>query len=217
VTEIAVAPPLVEIADLSIRTPTGPLLDRFSLDLPAATIHALVGRNGSGKTTLLRALLGEVEFRGSIRLRWRGSGRIGYVPQRFEPDRTVALTVAEFLAAGRQRRPVCLGVSEAARARVAAALELVGLVGFGRRPLAELSGGELRRVLLAHALEPRPELLLLDEATEGFDAGALERFETALRAARAQGTAALLVSHDLSLVRRLADSTTSLDGAEAAP
>jgi zinc transport system ATP-binding protein len=206
----APAAPRVEIEGLAVRTATGVVLAGLSLALPAGTIHALVGRNGAGKTTLVRALLGEVELDGSIRL--RAVGRIGYVPQRFEPDRTVALTVAEFLAASRQRRPVCFGVTSAAHARVAAALATVGLAGFERRLLAELSGGELRRVLLAHALEPRPDLLLLDEPTEGLDRESLARVDALLRAARAVGTTILLATHDRELVARLADAVTALDG-----
>jgi len=215
---VAGLPPRVEFSQVTVRAGSGPpLLQDFSLSVAAGTLHALVGRNGAGKTTLLRALLGEVEFTGSIRIDRQRGGSIGYVPQRLEFDRTLALTVGEFLAATRQRRPVCLGVSAAARARVAAVLASVGLADAGQRPIAALSGGELRRVLLAHALEPRPELLLLDEATEGLDRAALARFEELVKTARAAGTTILLVSHDAALVARLADAVTSLDGEGPAP
>jgi zinc transport system ATP-binding protein len=207
--------PVVEIVALTVRL-RGGALDRFSLTLRPGEVRGLVGPNGAGKTTLLRALLGEVEFEGSIRLRLPAGGRIGYVPQRLEPDRTIAITVGEFLAAARQRWPVCLGVRPATRERIARVLAMVGLSGFEPRPFAELSGGELRRVLLAHALEPRPALLLLDEPTEGFDRAALARFEETIRALKAAGTCVLLVSHDLALVERLADGITELEGAEPA-
>lgn len=178
-----------------------------TLSIPPGRVHALVGRNGSGKTTLLRAILGEVEFAGSIR---RRGGALGYVPQSFAPDRTLALTVGELLAAARQRLPVALATTAAARARVAGALRLVGLDGFERRLLCELSGGELRRVLIGHAFEPRPALLLLDEPTEGLDEESAARFLELLRDARATGAAALLVTHDSALVERIADDVTPM-------
>jgi ABC-type Mn2+/Zn2+ transport system ATPase subunit len=132
------------------------------------------------------------------------------VPQSFVPDRTLALTVGELLAAARQRLPVALATTAAARARVAGALRLVGLDGFERRLLCELSGGELRRVLIGHAFEPRPALLLLDEPTEGLDAESAARFVDLLREARAAGAAALLVTHDRALVERVADDVTPM-------
>jgi len=204
--------PLVEFDGVTVRAAGVPRLERCSLTLVAGKVHALVGPNGAGKTTLLRALLGEVEFTGSIR---RQGVAIGYVPQRLPVDRTVALTVEEFLALSRQRRPVCLGVARATRARIAALLERAGLSALAKRPIAELSGGEFRRVLLAHALDPRPGLLLLDEPTEGFDRDAHARFESAVREARAAGTGVLLVTHDRALVELLADEVTSLDGQAA--
>ena len=186
------------------------LIERLDLAVAAGTIHALVGRNGSGKSTLLRAFLGETDFTGELGC----IDPIGYVPQQFEPDATVALTVGEFLALTRQRSPLFLGRS-ASRARVARALDRVGLRHLEQRPLCELSGGERRRVLLGHAFEPEPPLLLLDEPTEGLDAAARERFVELLRAARAAGSGALLVTHDRALVAACADEVTDLDALDA--
>jgi zinc transport system ATP-binding protein len=202
----------LEIERLSVGPRGAPLFADLSLALAPGEIHALVGANGSGKTTLLRALLGEVEFRGAIRFRFRGDGRIGYVPQSLRVEPVLALTVGEFLALSRQRGAVALSLSAAARRATAAALASVDLAGFERRRVSELSGGELRRLLLAHALDPIPELLLLDEPTEGLDAASLPRLERRLAEAAAAGAAILLVSHDLPLVRRLAMRATWLDG-----
>jgi zinc transport system ATP-binding protein len=79
------------------------------------------------------------------------------------------------------------------------------------RPLSVLSGGEMRRVLLAHALDPRPELLLLDEPGSGLDEGGVRQLEELLHAVRASGTTVLMISHDLEQVRRIADHVTVLD------
>ncbi len=207
------APPLLEVRDLVVRRSGRPVLEDVTLEVPAGSTHLLVGPNGAGKSTLLAAVLGRVEFEGAIRLHWRGAGRIGYVPQAFHVDRTLPLTVAEFLALSRQRRPVCLGLSRARRRYAERILAGVGLEGFSRRPLGALSGGELQRVLLANALDPEPELLLLDEPATGLDAASQRRFEAVLEDLRhARRTAVLMVSHDLAQTRRLADAITLLDG-----
>jgi zinc transport system ATP-binding protein len=130
-----------------------------------------------------------------------GEGRIGYVPQSFAVDPTLPVTVADFPALTRQRRPICLGLTRSSRLAVARLLERVGLPGLEPRPLAVLSGGELRRVLLTHALDPEPELLILDEPTAGLDAAAVQNGRTTV----------LMVSHDQDQVRRVADRVTVLD------
>ncbi len=205
-------PPLLEIDALTVRRDRRPLLSEVSLAVASGSIHLLVGPNGAGKSTLFKAVLGMIDFTGQIRFHWRGGGRIGYLPQAFAVDRTLPLTVAEFLALPRQRRPVCLGVGRRQRKHTEELLAAVELAGFGRRPLWTLSGGELQRVLLANAIDPAPELLLLDEPASGLDETAVHRFEAVLLdLKRASGTSVLMVSHDLAQVRRLADRVTLLD------
>ena len=205
-------PPVLEIADLTVRRERGLLLDRVSLALPPGSITALVGPNGAGKSTLIAALLGQIEFTGRIRFHWRGTGRIGLVPQRFGVDPTLPLTAGEFLALSRQRRPVCFGITAAARVRVEALLADVGLAGFASQPLGLLSGGEIQRLLFANAMDPAPELLVLDEPASGLDETAARRLEERVLAVRDQtGTTVLMVSHDLGQVRRLADLVVVLN------
>jgi len=207
----AAVPPLVEIDSLTIRRHREALLDRVSIRVPHGSLHAIVGPNGAGKSTLLLALLGQIEFDGRITLNWRGDGAVGYVPQTFPIDPTLPVTVIDFLALTRQRRPVCFGISAAARAKAAALLSRVGLSGLERRPLAVLSGGELRRVLLAHALDPEPELLILDEPGSGLDEASAQWLEDTLAAMKqSRRTTIVMVSHDLERVRRLADDVTFL-------
>src|SRR4029077_10039854 len=128
----------------------------------------------------------------------------------FAVDPTLPVTVEDFLALTRQRRPVCLGLSAATRQSVSTLLANGGLLGPAKRPLAVLSGGELRRVLLAHALDPVPELLILDEPTSGLDEGGVQQLEDLLRALVTRGATVLMVSHDLEQVRRVADRVTVL-------
>jgi zinc transport system ATP-binding protein len=209
--------PLVEIDSLTIRRHREALLDRVSIRVARGSLHAIVGPNGAGKSTLLHAILGQVEFEGRIALHWRGGGAIGFVPQTFPVDPTLPVTVVDFLALTRQKRPVCFGISAAARAKTAALLTRVGLAGLDDRPLAVLSGGELRRVLIAHALDPEPELLILDEPGSGLDDASAQWLEETLAAMKqARRTTIVMVSHDLERVRRLADEVTLLNHRVAA-
>ena len=205
-------PPIAELDGVTIRRHREQLLDHVSLRVARASLHALVGPNGAGKSTLVAALLGQTAFDGRIVLNWRDNGAIGYVPQSFPIDPTLPVTVEDFLALTRQRRPVCLGLGRRVRTQIAQLLERVGLVGLERRPLAVLSGGELRRILLAHALDPQPELLILDEPGSGLDEASGQWLEETLAALkRERRTTILMVSHDFERVRRLADQVTVLD------
>jgi len=204
-------PPLIEFIDVSVRRQGEQLLAGVSTSVARQTIHLLVGPNGAGKTTLFGSLLAQIAFDGRIVAHWRASGRIGYVPQNFAVDPSLPVTVEDFLALTRQGRPVCLGISRGAHRQIATILGDVGLQGLERRPLAVLSGGELRRVLLAHALDPMPELLLLDEPASGLDEAGVQQLEDLLRSVKAAGTTVLMVSHDLDQVRRIADRVTVLD------
>jgi zinc transport system ATP-binding protein len=211
-TESAEPAALLEIDRLTVLQHREALLDDVSLRVRRGGIHVLMGPNGAGKSTLLAAVLGQIAFEGRIAMNWAGAGAIGYVPQTFAVDPTLPVTVADFLALTRQRRPVCLGVSRATRPIVARLLDRVGLPGLEQRPLAVLSGGELRRVLLAHALDPQPELLVLDEPTAGLDDTAVRILDDILLALKVGGrTTVLMVSHDVEQVRRVADRVTVLD------
>lgn len=208
----AAAPPILEIDDVSVVRDGRALVADVALAVERGATHVLLGPNGAGKSTLLAAVLGQIPFAGTIRFNWSASRRIGYVPQAFHVDRTLPLTVGEFLVLARQRRPVCFGASRAAAARARAALDQVGLADCWTRSLAVLSGGELRRVLLANAIEPLPEFLLLDEPATGLDETAVQQFEATIAALKREAnTSVLMVSHDLAQVRRIADQVTLIN------
>jgi len=202
---------LLEISGLTLRPAHEPLLENFSLSVQRGTVHAIIGPNGAGKTTLLSAILGLTPFEGRIVAHWQARGRIAYVPQQFQVDRTLPVTVADFLALTRQARPVCLGIARGTLERISRLLDRVGLRGCEHRPLAVLSGGELRRVLLANALDPIPELLILDEPLGGLDEAAARWLDDTLLSLKG-GMTVLLVSHDSDQVRRIADRVTTIGG-----
>jgi zinc transport system ATP-binding protein len=203
---------VLELRDVRVKQGESTLLDEIHLDVERGRIHVIVGPNGAGKSTLLAAILGWTAFSGSIRCHFRGSGRIGFVPQSFAIDRTLVLTVAEFLALSRQVwPPVAFAIRSDVQRTIAALLDRVALSGFERRRLAELSGGELQRVLLANAIDPVPELLVLDEPASGLDRSASHALESILLALKeTHAVTVLMVSHDLEATRRLADRVTVL-------
>ncbi len=181
------------------------ILDQVNARVPRGGSTAIVGPNGAGKTTLILALLGEVPLRaGAIHLGRRADGqrlRLGYVPQRLSFDRSLPMTVAEFLASGDQRLPLWFGVRRHWRERGRRLLAAVHAEALADRPLGALSGGETQRVLLALALAQEPDLLILDEPAAGVDLMGEQVFCELLEALRRQqGFTQLMVSHDLSTV-----------------
>jgi zinc transport system ATP-binding protein len=193
---------VVDVAQLGVPG----RVDGVSFTLTRGALHALVGPNGSGKSTVLDALLGLVPFTGKVVV---AATRVAVVPQRLEVPVALPLTVLEFFCATRSRWPVVLGVGRALREEAVRALAFVGLEGAVDRPLAKLSGGELRRVLLANALAGAPELLLLDEPEAGLDAASAKVLGEALRGLKGRVTT-LWVSHDAARVEELATHVTSL-------
>lgn len=207
----------IEIDGLSVSRGGQTLLHDVSMHIHCGQLTVLIGQNGAGKTTLIRALLGELPHGGVIRhVDDHGRDiphlRTGYVPQHLLFDREMPVTVEDFLAAAFTRRPVWTGVSRKTRARVREALMAVEAADLAQRPLGRCSGGEMQRVLLALALNPAPDLLVLDEPVSGVDQNGLKMFlDTVLRLKETHHMAILLVSHDLRLVREYADHVVLLD------
>jgi zinc transport system ATP-binding protein len=160
---------VIEVRDLSVQLGGQTILDRIDIDIVQGSIHALLGPNGAGKTTLIRCLTGSLPHKGVIRYRLRGNGRIGYVPQMLEFDHSLPLTVADFLLIMLRTKPVLFKRSKAMRREAIDSLRKTACEHVADRLIGGLSGGELRRVLLAQALTPIPEVLLLDEPASNID------------------------------------------------
>lgn len=207
----------IDVQGISVSLSGQVLLKNVSMHMHCGELTVLIGENGAGKTTLVKALMGQVPYSGAIRhLDQLGRAlpniRTGYVPQHLDFDREMPVTVLDFLAANLTRRPVWLGVPKKIRRMAAQALEGVHAASLLDVPLGKLSGGELQRVLLALALNPEPDLLILDEPVSGIDRNGLKMFlETVVSLRDRHHMAVLLVSHDLSLVRQYADHVVLLD------
>lgn len=212
----------IELDGVSVKLDGQTLLRDVSLHVHCGQLTVLIGPNGGGKTTLLRAMLGQVPYEGSIsHLDMHGrpfpSMRVGYVPQQLLFDRQMPLTVRDLLASALSRRPAWTGVGRATRARAVEALSLAQAQGLIDKRLGTLSGGELQRVLLALALTPGPDLLLLDEPVSGVDHNGQALFLDTVNALRAQKhIAILMVSHDWTLVREYADVVALINGSALA-
>ncbi len=189
-----------------------PVLEDINLHMHCGELTAVIGPNGAGKTTLLRAMIGEVPHTGSLRFIHRGNVenskplRIGYVPQKFDLDATAPTTVLDLFVAALSRRPLWLGARHALRETARAKLTETGAEHLLASRLSEISVGQLQRVLLALALTPVPELLLLDEPVAGLDQAGMELFYQTVSRLRADyDLSILLVSHDLLAAGRVAD------------
>ncbi len=207
----------VEMEHLSVTLEGDTLLSDVTAHLHCGEVTALIGPNGAGKTTLIKALLGQVPCQGKVRHvdasgKVIGSVRVGYVPQALDYDRQMPASVCDFLAASLFRRPVWLGVGKKAREAVLQSLRSVHAGDLMDRRLGALSGGELQRVLLALALNPIPQLLVLDEPVSGVDQNGLKMFLDTVQGVKTKyHMAVLLVSHDWDLVSRFADEVILLD------
>ena len=188
------------------------------LHIHCGQLTAIIGPNGGGKTTLLRAILGQVRHTGEIHFidgeRIRPDRPvIGYVPQRMEIDPSIPMSVMDlFGCALASQRALFLGRSRVISKQAKEALQLVEAEHLMHRKLGHLSGGEMRRVLLALALAPTPHILLLDEPLAGVDWAGTELFYHIVSNLRRRlDLAILLVSHDLAAAARVADQMIFLN------
>ena len=192
--------PLVRIERLAVRHGATRVLHDVSLSVAPGEIVTIVGPNGSGKSTLLRTIIGAVAPSGGTVRRARDL-RIGYVPQRMALDPSLPLTARRFLSLPRRGGDVDRALEEAGAAPLA------------DRQMTALSGGQVQRVALARALMERPNLLLLDEATQGLDQPGSAAFYRRIERVRQEtGCAVLMVSHELHVVMATSDRVVCLNG-----
>lgn len=193
---------LIEARGLEVRLGNTRILHGVDFSIRPREIVTVVGPNGSGKSTLLRSLIGAVTL-ASGTVQHREGLRLGYVPQSLAIDPSLPLTVGRFLNMPRRVKPEQLDT----------ALTEAGAAGLEHRQLSDLSGGQRQRVLLARALLNRPEILLLDEPTQGLDQPGSAAFYRQIETLRNQtGCAILMVSHELHVVMSASDRVICLNG-----
>ncbi len=193
---------LLSADHVCVRFGSDEVLHDITLSLNPAEIVTILGPNGSGKSTLLRALLGILPV-AEGRIQRQPGLRIGYVPQRLQIDRTMPITVRRFLS-------LPVRVTDAAAVE---ALARVGMAGHDADQMTTLSGGQLQRVLLARALLAGPQVLMLDEPTQGLDQPGEAAFYRLIEEVRRDtGAAVLMVSHDLHVVMAASDRVICLNG-----
>jgi zinc transport system ATP-binding protein len=191
----------LEVDGLTIRFGDTDVFRGLSFRVPEGSSLAIIGPNGSGKTVLFKALVGSIPYEG--RVRWAPGARIGYVPQKVDVARDLPLSGRDLL---RARARIAKTGEDAADA-----LRRVGLEGADHRLIGSLSGGQFQRLLLAMALVGRPNVLLLDEPTAGVDAPGQEKLNELVRRVRDERRlTVLLISHELSVVYRYAESVLCL-------
>lgn len=206
-----------KIEGFSVKIGKTEILKDVNLHLHCGEMTALIGPNGAGKSTLLKAILGEIKHEGTIV--FAGANEVntrrpivGYVPQKLEFDTAAPVSVRNIFTSCMSKKPAWHKPSKQLNQRIMSCLERVQAEGLIDRRLGALSGGELQRVLLALALEPMPQLLLLDEPVSGVDRKGLEVFYEIVSNIRKQyDLTIILVSHDLDIVQKHADRVILLN------
>lgn len=216
-------PPLLTLEKLCVLRGSKYVLNNLTAEIHRGETTALVGLNGSGKSTLLRTLLGEFQYTGQIKYRCGHDHSrhlpqyVGYVPQKLTIEGKVPFTVRDLLGVSLQKWPIFFGVRKHVIEKMRPALQRVGVLHLLDIPLDGLSGGQLQRVLLALAMEPKPELLLLDEPAAGIDFKDQTSFYDLISEwSKETRVTVLLVSHDLSMVSKHANHVLCLQDGKIA-
>jgi zinc transport system ATP-binding protein len=206
----------LRVQNLSVKIGNEQILHDINMHVHCGELVALIGPNGAGKSTFLKAILGQRDYDGVIAFSAPGQRerrpRIGYVPQSPTFDPGDPVSVADLFACCMSKRPTFLGLSKAMRAKVTECLERVHGEDLIDKRIGTLSGGELQRVLLALALEPLPNILILDEPLSGVDVEGMTTLMDMLDEIRkTYDLSILMITHDFSSLPKYADQVVLID------
>ena len=206
----------LRVENLSVTIGGETILRDINLHVHCGEMVALIGPNGAGKSTFLKAVLGQREHEGVIAFSQPGQRsqkpRIGYVPQSPSFDPSDPVSVEDLFACCMSRRPAFLGLSKTMAQTVSECLDRVHGADLRSKRVGTLSGGELQRVLLALALEPLPNILILDEPLSGVDVEGMETLMDMLDEIRkTYDLSILMTTHDFSMLERYADQAVLID------
>ena len=209
----------LKLNKVSVRIGSDSILKDVTLHVHCGEMVALIGPNGAGTSTILKTILGQREYEGVITfsapgMRHRKMPRIGYVPQSPAFDPGDPVTVADLFACCQSKRPAFLGLSRDDREKVLECLDRVHGRDLINKRVGTLSGGELQRVLLALALEPLPNILILDEPLSGVDVEGMETLMDMLDEIRkTYDLSILMTTHDFGMLPQYADQVILVDHA----
>jgi len=206
----------LRVQNVSVEIGGDKVLSNVNLHVHCGQMVALIGPNGAGKSTLLKALLGQREYEGVIVFSVPGKrkvrARIGYVPQSPTFDPSDPISVADLFACCLSKRPAFLGLGKSLREQVLECLERVHGEDLIDKRVGTLSGGELQRVLLALALEPLPNILVLDEPLSGVDVeGQTELMDMLDEIRKKYDLSILMTTHDFSVLPRYANQVVLIE------
>ncbi len=206
----------LRVQDLSVKIGSDQILHDINLHVHCGELVALIGPNGAGKSTFLKSVLGQLDYDGVIAFSAPGQRerrpRIGYVPQSPTFDPGDPVSVADLFACCMSKRPAFLGLSKSMKQTVLTCLERVHGEDLIDKRVGTLSGGELQRVLLALALEPLPNILILDEPLSGVDVEGMTTLMDMLDEIRkTYDLSILMTTHDFSMLEKYADQVVLID------
>lgn len=206
----------LRIQNLSVKLGNEQILSDINMHVHCGEMVAVIGPNGAGKSTLIKSILGQQDYEGVISFSSPGQRdrklKIGYVPQSPTFDPGDPVSVADLFACCIGNRPAFLGVTKGMREKILECLERVQAEDLIDNRIGTLSGGELQRVLLALALEPLPNLLILDEPLSGVDVEGMEILMDMLDDIRkTYDLSILMITHDFSALRSYADQVVLID------
>lgn len=205
------------IENLGVSIGGNIILYDVNLHVHCGEFTAVIGPNGAGKSTLLKAILGEIKHTGELKfMNSKGIRKdrptIGYVPQNLNLDAASPTSVLDLYTICRSHSPAWLRIPRKVEQKARESLAVAKADHLLNRKLGALSGGEQQRVLLSLALDPVPEILLLDEPVSGIDQNGLEMFYELLSDVRKRyDLSIILVSHDMELVAHHADRLVLLN------
>ena len=206
----------LRVSNMSVTIGNDKILSGVNLHVHCGDLVALIGPNGAGKSTFLKTILGHQEYDGVIAFYTPGQRgkkpKIGYVPQSPSFDPGDPVSVADLFVCCQSRRPAFLGITKAMRTHILECLDRVHAADLIDKRVGTLSGGELQRVLLALALEPIPNILILDEPLSGVDVeGMCTLMDMLDEIRKTYDLSILMTTHDFSILDKYADQVALVD------